>query len=52
MRIHVSAGGFSGATAKSGILAIPLINGKGLTEKGNSAYVIEVDRRSGGQFTA
>ena len=47
MRIHVSAGGLGGATAKSGLLAIPLVN-----EKGTSAHLTEVDRRSGGQLTA
>ena len=52
MRIQISAGGLSGATAKSGLLAIPLINGKGSSEKGTSAHLTEVDRRSGGQLTA
>jgi hypothetical protein len=52
VRIHVSAGGLSGATAKSGLLAIPLINGKGTSEKGTSAHLTEADRRSGGQLTA
>ena len=52
MRIQVSAGGLGGATAKSGLLAIPLVNGKGASEKGTSAHLTEVDRRSGGQLTA
>jgi len=47
VRFHVSGNGLSGATAKSGVLAIPLIS-----EKGVSAHLAEVDRRSGGQLTA
>ncbi|MEI6271770.1 MAG: M17 family peptidase N-terminal domain-containing protein, partial [Chloroflexota bacterium] len=47
MRIQVSAAGFGGATATSGLLAIPLIS-----EKVTSAHLTEIDRRSGGQLTA
>ncbi|MEY2731317.1 MAG: hypothetical protein RLZZ588_42, partial [Chloroflexota bacterium] len=47
MRFSVSASGFQGATGRGGVLAIPLAG-----EKSQSAYITEVDRRSGGQLTA
>ncbi|MGA1647226.1 MAG: leucyl aminopeptidase family protein [Candidatus Limnocylindrus sp.] len=47
MRFSVSASGFQGATGRGGVLAIPLA-----AEKSQSAYITEVDRRSGGQLTA